>query len=222
MIFGCSLAMVFVRLRQGRILQGGWMITSAGALFVGSFVWAVTVGGELVQERFLGIVDTGVVRTFQENRGMFLDYTIRELPFEYPMGAGLGRWGMMSAYFPESGSWQYPALYAEIQLTGWLFDGGLLMWVLYPGALILAMRHSYRLSIERDGTLNDFAMMVLTIQLLVGGLCFTGPVFNTQLGIVFWLVTAILYGAERTEAIQAFEAGDAEPFVDHDAEPQHS
>jgi hypothetical protein len=222
MIFGCILAMVFVRLRQGRILQSGWMIASAAAMLVGSFIWAVTVGGELVEERFLGIVDAGVVRTFRENRGMFLDYTIRELPFEYPMGAGLGRWGMMSAYFPESGSWQYPALYAEIQLTGWLFDGGLLMWVLYPGALILAMRHSYRLSIERDGTLNDAAMMVLTIQLLVVGLCFTGPVFNTQLGIVFWLVTAILCGAERTEAIQAFEAGDAERIVDHLEELQHS
>jgi hypothetical protein len=214
MIVGCFLAMVFVRLRQGRILQSGWMVASAGALMIGSFVWAVTVGGEIVEERFLGIFGTGVVQTFQENRGLFLDYTIRELPFEYPLGAGVGRWGMMSAYFPESGSWQYPALYAEIQLTGWLFDGGLLMWVAYPAALVLAIRHSYKLSIERAGTWNDFAMMVLAIQLLVAGLCFTGPVFNTQLGIMFWLATAILYGAERTEAIQAFEEESAETFED--------
>jgi hypothetical protein len=197
---------VLVRVRQGRVIQSGWMAAAAGSLVFGSFIWAVTVGGKLVEDRFLGIVDSGVVRTFQENRGAFLEYTIRQLPFQYPFGAGLGRWGMMSAYFPEPSAWQYPALYAEIQLTGWLFDGGLLMWVVYPVALLLAMRHSYRVAIEHEGPLNDLAMIVLAIQLLIAGLCFTGPVFNTQIGIIFWLGTAALYGCERTHAIQAWHA----------------
>jgi hypothetical protein len=113
---------------------------------------------------------------------------------------------MMSAYFPEPSGWHYPALYAEIQLTGWLFDGGVIMWLLYPAALVLAVRQSYRLAVERDGLLNDLAMMVMAIQLLIAGLCFTGPVFNTQMGIIFWLVTAILAGCERTLSIQAWEA----------------
>jgi hypothetical protein len=206
MIVGCMCAMVFVRLRQGRILQGGWMAATAAALVAGSFLWAVTVGGDIVSDRYLQIVDFGVLETFRDNRGAFLDYTIRHLPFEYPFGAGLGRWGMMSAYFPEPSSWQYPALYAEIQLTGWLFDGGLIMWLLYPVALMLALRQSYRLAVEPDGPLNDLAMMVMAIQLLIAGLCFTGPVFNTQMGIIFWLATAILAGCNRTLSIQAWEA----------------
>ena len=205
MIVGCMLAMVFVRLRQGRIVHGGRMAAIAGALVIGSFVWAVTVGGDMVAERYLGIVDVGVVETFRENRGEFLDYTIRYLTLEYPFGAGVGRWGMMSAYFPEPGNWQNPALYAEIQLTGWLFDGGLLMWLLYPFAMFLAVRQSYRRAVEPDGPLNDLAMMILALQLLIVGLCFSGPVFNTQIGIVFWLLTATLYGCERTIAIQAWE-----------------
>ena len=40
--------------------------------------------------------------------------------------------------------------------------------------------------------------MVLTVQVLVIGLCFTGPVFNTQMGIVFWLLSASVFGAQRT------------------------
>jgi hypothetical protein len=198
MILGCMLTMALIRLRQGRIVQSGWTAALAGALVFGSFTWAVTVGGEIVEERFRGILETGVVQTYQENRGFFLDYTLSELIFEYPFGAGLGRWGMMAVYFGGTSNWQYPTLGAEIQPTGWLFDGGVLMWLFYGGALLAAMRHSFKLATESTELLNDLAAMVFSIQLLIAGLCFTGPVFNTQIGLLFWLPAAILYGAERT------------------------
>lgn len=198
MLVACMMVVALVRLRQGRAIQSGWIAASAGALVAGSFVWAVTVGGDTVDERFRGIVDSGVVETYQESRGFFLDYTIRELSFEYPFGAGLGRWGMMAAYFGEPGNWQFPGLYAELQMTGWLYDGGVLMWLLYIGAITVAIRYSYRVAIDSGSALCDLAAMVLSVQLLVVGLCFTGPVFNTQVGIVFWLLTAVLYGSRRT------------------------
>jgi hypothetical protein len=209
MILGCMLVMALVRLRQGRLLQTGWLATSAGVLVFSSFLWAVTLGGDLVQERYQGIVDSGVLRTYQDNRGYILTDAIARLAFEYPLGAGLGRWGMMSLYFGDQGNWQYSALYAEIQPTGWLYDGGVLMWVLYPGALLLAVRYSYRLAVQSGGALNDLATIIVVMQLFIAGLCFTGPVFNTQLGMMFWLATAILYGCQRTQAIQAWNA-DAE------------
>jgi hypothetical protein len=206
MLLGCMLAIALVRLRQGRLLQSSWVVASAAALIAGSFVWAGAVGGEALEDLYRCIVDSGLLRTYQENRGFFLSHTIYELPFQYPLGAGLGRWGMMSAYFAEPENWRHPSLYAELQLTGWLYDGGVLMWVLYPMALFLAMRYSYRRAIDPTGTLNDSATTVLAIQLLLVGLCFTGPVFNTQVGMMFWLTTAMLYGAERTGAIEAWQA----------------
>lgn len=206
MIPGGMAVMALIKLRQGRVLQSGWVAASAGALVFGGFIWAVTVGGGIVEDRYRGIVDSGVVQTYQENRGMFLSHTINELAFEYPFGAGLGRWGMMTAYFSEPTNWRNPALHAEIQLTGWLYDGGLLMWLFYPAALLLAMRHSYRIAVEPEDELNEFAMTVLAIQLLTAGLAFTGPVFNTQIGIIFWLATALFYGCERTRAIDAWTA----------------
>ena len=113
-----------------------WIAGSAGALVVASFTWAVAVGGESVVERFQSILDVGVVQSYQENRGIFLSYTLQELLYEYPFGAGIGRWGMMTAYFGDPTNWQFPSLWAEIQPTGWLYDGGILLWVFYGGAIV--------------------------------------------------------------------------------------
>jgi hypothetical protein len=143
---------------------------------------------------------------------MFLSYTLQELLYEYPFGAGIGRWGMMSAYFGEPENWQFPALWAEIQLTGWLYDGGLLLWICFTGAIGTATLYTYRIASSAETHLSDLATMVLTLQVLVIGLCFTGPVFNTQMGIVFWLLSASVYGAERTALYTEYYAqdGDAE------------
>jgi D-alanyl-lipoteichoic acid acyltransferase DltB (MBOAT superfamily) len=70
------------------------------------------------------------------------------------------------------------------------------MWVLYGGALLSAIRFSYRLAVRGvTESLQYFAMIVIALQLTIIGLCLTGPVFNTQLGILFWTVTAALFGA---------------------------
>lgn len=202
-ILGCMFMMALLRLRKGHIVQSTWIMAVAGGLVFGAFIWAVSVGGEAVAERFSGLAEAGVVQTFQQNRGHFLDYTLEEGLSEYPFGAGVGRWGMMVVYFGGSPDWRYPALHAEIQLTGWLFDGGILMWLLYGGAIAVALRYSYRLAIADGGLLSDCAAMVFSIQLFVTTLCFAGPAFNTQLGIVFWLLTAILYGAHQTLILEA-------------------
>ncbi len=214
MILGCMLAVAALRFRQGRIVQSWWIAAFAGALILGAFTWAVSVGGDVVYQRFFGIAETGVVQTFRDNRGFFLDYTLEEVFWEYPFGGGLGRWGMMAVYFGEPTNWRFPGLHVEIQPTGWLFDGGVLMWVFYGGAILAAILHSYRTALRRSGILSDCAAMSLAIQLLIVGLCFTGPVFNTQFGIMFWLMSALVAGCERTLMLEEYyaeaEASDAE------------
>ena len=215
MICVCMMAAGAVRLRQGRVAHSVWVFGSAAALVIASFMWAVAVGGESVVDRFQSILDVGVVQSYQENRGLFLSYTLQELVYEYPFGAGLGRWGMMSAYFGEPTNWQFPALWAEIQLTGWLYDGGVLLCVCYTGAIATAALYTYRIAGSAETYLSDLATMVLSVQVLVIGLCFTGPVFNTQMGIVFWLLSASVYGAERTALFEEHQALLAEDEVFH-------
>jgi hypothetical protein len=212
MLCVCMMLAGLVRLRHGRIAHSAWILGSAAALVLASFAWAVAVGGDAVVERFQSLIDDGVVQSYQENRGAFLSYTLQELLYEYPFGAGIGRWGMMSAYFGEPGNWQYPALWAEIQLTGWLYDGGLLLWICYATAIGSTTYHTYRIAGSDDVHLTDLATMVLTVQVLIIGLCFTGPVFNTQMGTVFWLLSASVFGAERTALLAQEESleSDAE------------
>lgn len=185
-----------LRFRQGRTAEGGLTLGVGLALVVGSYIWALAVGGDSVSERFSGLANDGVFRVFQEQRGIFIRYTLSELLYEFPLGAGLGRWGMMHVYFSDPTLWQAPPIHVEVQLTGWLLDGGVPLWLLYGGALFAAVQFSYRASV-RAHTLarQDIATNALTLQLTIICLCLTGPVFNTQLGILFWAITGGLFGA---------------------------
>jgi len=197
LVAAASVALLAVlRLRQGRTVEGSLTLAAGVALIVGAYLWALAVGGDAVSGRFSSLADEGVLRMFQDQRGLFIRYTLSELLYQFPLGAGLGRWGMMQVYFGDSTMWQAPPIHVEIQFTGWLLDGGIPLWVLYGGALFAAVRLSYKqVIVAIDRTLQDGAITVLCLQLILISLCMTGPVFNTQVGILFWAITGALYGA---------------------------
>jgi hypothetical protein len=201
-----------LRLRQGRSLEGGLTLGVGLALVVGSYVWALAVGGDAVSDRFGGLANDGVFRVFQDQRGAFIRYTLSELLYEFPLGAGLGRWGMMHVYFGDPTLWQAPPIHVEVQLTGWLLDGGVPLWLLYGGAIFMALLFSYRAAVRAlTASAQDIATIVLCLQLTIVCLCLTGPVFNTQLGILFWALTGALFGATHARV---------EPEID-DYEARH-
>ena len=183
-----------LRVRQGRAAAGVTSLAFGGGLVAAAFVWAVAVGGQSLSDRFLGLFDDGVVQTFQAERGSFLTYTVSELLFEYPLGAGLGRWGMMQVLFGDGTMWTAPPIHVEIQPTGWLLDGGLPLWIIMAGAIAAGLRASYVVAVHAAGSLQESGTAVLCFQLMLLAICFTGPAFNTQLGIQFWALTAALWG----------------------------
>ena len=69
-----------------------------------------------------------------------------DLLFQYPLGAGLGRWGMAAGYFGSANP-NSAAIWAEIQFTGWMIDGGVLMIALYMGAIVTATIAQWRVAI---------------------------------------------------------------------------
>jgi hypothetical protein len=185
-----------LRFRQGRTFDGTVTLVTGLVLVLSAYAWAVAVGGQAVADRFEPLVSNGVFRAFDENRGVFLRYTLAELIYEYPLGAGVGRWGMMNVLFGDPTLWQAPPIHVEVQATGWLLDGGLPMWFLYGGAIVMALQMSYRVAIRAlSASLQDVATLVLCLQVTIFGLCFTGPMFNTQLGVLFWAITGGLFGA---------------------------
>lgn len=199
----CVLAGLLVR--RGQVRNASRIAISAAVLIVAAFFWARSVGGVSVEERFVDITKQGAMRTYQDNRGGFVSETFGELLDKYPLGAGLGRWGMMYVYFANQDNVESYPIHVEIQLTGWLLDGGVPMWVLYGGAVLAALLASYRLAVKRaiSPELAEVSMVVLAVQVLIAGFGWAGPVFNTQLGILFWFLASALHGAERGARAQA-------------------
>jgi hypothetical protein len=188
-----------VALQRGRLARAAWVLGVGAALVVGSYVWASSVGGESMVRRFDTIQGTGAIAAFQSGRGIFVRQTVGELLDQYPFGAGVGRWGMMNNYFASRSDYGSTPIYVEVQLTGWLLDGGLLMWLLYGGALLVTMWIVYRDTSSRDLLLSEAAIIVLAMNAFVLVLTLVAPVFNTQLGLLFWTMTACLHGAFRAE-----------------------
>jgi hypothetical protein len=182
-----------VAFRRGRVAGASWILAAGGALLVVSFLWASSVGGTTLNNRFLGLKDAGALQTYQAERGAFLNYTLTDLVDQFPFGAGVGRWGMMNTYFGD-GELRSAPIHVEIQLTGWLLDGGWPMWLLYGGAILASLLAAFRLTASRNPHVAEMAMVVLAVQIFIAGMTMAGPVFNTQLGILFWTLAALLHG----------------------------
>jgi hypothetical protein len=191
--FALMAALMF---RRGRFAAGTWLLAGGATLVLSAFFWAVSVGGERVEQRFIEMTRRGAVQTYRENRGHFLSYTVGELLDEYPLGAGVGRWGMMYIYFGDPTNLAAPPIYVEIQPTGWLLDGGVPLWICYGGAILAAFATAWRLAAQRfSPAMADIASLVLPVLLAIVGMSLAGPIFNTQVGILFWFLVGSLYGA---------------------------
>ena len=181
--------------RQARLRHGLFLATTASLLLVGSFVLAVSSGGKGVFQRVTGLVETGVINSYQRNRGAFVEYTLTRAIFEYPFGAGVGRWGMMSYYFRRFDANPSPPLYAEIQITGWVLDGGMPLLIAYVAAIASTLLGLYRLAARGNRRIAYPALVVLCINLVVVVQANAGLTFNTAEGMQFWFVSGLIFRA---------------------------
>lgn len=193
-LIAAIIALAILRLRSGEGVRGLTVLISSAALVAGAFMLAVGVGGDTIEYRYLDLAETGIIESFQQNRGQFLQYTLERLLWEYPLGSGMGRWGMMYNYFGQNPL--VSALWAEIQVTGWLFDGGIPLCFLYLGAITISLFSIYRISINNpDPTLIMAARGIFCLNLMTAANLFAGPSFNTQNGMIFWTLYGLLFSA---------------------------
>jgi hypothetical protein len=68
--------------------------------------------------------------------------------------------------------------------------------VCYGGAIFAAFATAWRLATQRfSPPVADLATLVLPVLLAIVGMGLAGPIFNTQIGILFWFLVGSLYGA---------------------------
>jgi len=190
-----ELAFAAMLMWRGQKVKSTMMVVLVAAVVLGSFYWAVAVGGDDVLSR---------VEAFRKNpgdvyfkkRGRFLTETIQDLLPQYPLGAGLGRWGMTNHYFGDRTNPDSPAIWVEIQWTGWLLDGGLPLIVAYVAALAVTFQVTLKIALSRNsGDSWLWGAMLCGYDTGVLANTFAYPVFIGQGGLEFWLLNALLWAA---------------------------
>lgn len=163
---------------------------------VGGFIWAVGVGGTAITERINTLASDNPTEVYKRNRGQFLIYTLNAVLPEYPLGAGPGRWGMMYYYFGDHGNTKSPGLYAEIQWTAWIYDGGFPLTLVYFLALMITFRTAYKISLDRrSGELAVLAALIFAYDIGILAATFDSCVFAGGGGLDFWMLNTMLSSA---------------------------
>jgi len=196
----CTLTLIFVLLVSGRISKLMGLLGAVAVIVPGAFTLALAIGGNAMLARLTTLVAADPGSVYYSHRGHFLEYMLtHDLPL-YPLGAGLGRCGMVHTYFGENAEY----LWAEIQWSAWLFDGGLPLIFLYTTAILIATWSCLKIARTQahnaDPSLSLWATVILAYNVGALAICFNYPLFEGTGGVEFWLLnTAVLCAAQTVE-----------------------
>lgn len=104
---------------------------------------------------------------------------------------------MMFNYFGDKRAADARPLWAEVQLSAWIYDAGILGIVLGYGAMGVAFFTSLRLALSKKicPLLAECAAIVLALNAGWLAVTFAYPLFMGQGGMLFWLINSALFYA---------------------------
>lgn len=208
----CLVCLAAVLARKGQFGRLTAMIVGSIALVVATFTWAVAIGGNSGVGRLFTLFADRADAVYYQNRGHFLEDTMNVLLPKFPLGAGLGRWGMMNSYFGDNSNSLTQPIWVEIQWTGWLLDGGVPLIIAYVLAIAIACQTAWKIAMNSH--LGDFSLwggLIFAYNIGAFSITFNYPLFISQSGMEFWLLNSALFVAgyntwqERTEVIRSMQ-----------------
>jgi hypothetical protein len=203
----CLLVFMGLMALRGQIGKVLGLFVSVVVLVLVSFSWAVAVGGNAATKRLSQLVASDPGQVYYSNRGHFLEDTVTILVPQFPLGAGLGRWGMMNYYFGNNSDPNKAMIWAEIMWTGWVLDGGIPLVLAYVFAIGVAFWWAGKIALDRSRPdLGIWGALVFAYNTGALAVTFNSPLFMSQGGLEFWLLNATLFGAWMTSR----EAGQTE------------
>jgi len=195
-MLGTCAVFVTVLFVQKRIVKVGGIVTLGLLLFLASWTYAINLGGKSVEDRFIVLVDDGIIATYDStHRAPMLTHAFTHLLPEYPFGAGLGRWGMMRAYFGDESNVASPMIWSELQINSWILDGGIVLLTLYSAAILVTTRNQLHIAFRsKNPALRTWAPPVVALCAGTIALIFGFTPFTTQVGLQYWFLVGALYG----------------------------
>jgi hypothetical protein len=189
----CILALLIILFLSRNLKRAFALIGIIQPLILGTFGWAIAIGGKSTNDRTLSLFSGSADQVYKQNRGLFLENTINTLLPKYPLGAGLGRWGMMNSYFGKNDNPFTSSIWVEIQWTAWLLDGGVPLIIAYCAAIgsvcYFALQTAIRNQMEEFSIWFAFIIAYNMGTILI---TFNYPIFISQGGMDFWLLNTAL------------------------------
>ena len=208
-VVGCALIFSIIMVVQGRlrtVLSTALLMVVCG---VCGFVYAELYGGKSTVDRFATLLAHSPLTVYEKSArmgmvtGAFDTYLV-----EHPLGAGLGRWGMMRKYFGNENNSDSPEIWAEVQFAAWVLDGGIVLLSLYLIALAAAVQRLIRSSLFHQSLqLRQWGAVLVMLSAGPIAFLFSYCPFYSQMGIQFWLLIGAFEGLIQGEQGQS-GAGD--------------
>src|SRR5262245_41859573 len=189
-------AYVVVLMLHSRAKRASMFGVIAGGIVFATFTFAVMLGGQSIIERTYTLFAQDPVSLYSMSRGGQLVYTFEDMISAYPLGAGLGRWGMIASYFGTRAP-----MWAEIQVAGWAIDGGIPLLLLSIAAPTIALYSVSRLAIsDPNAKVRALAAIVFAANLGTAALIFSFTPFVTQIGLQFWFLAGAAHAIATPKA----------------------
>ena len=160
-----------------------------------SFSFAILLGGESVAMRTATLFEKDPVALYSASRGGQLVYAFDDILSRFPLGAGLGRWGMIAMYYGAAADPSAESLWAEIQIAGWAIDGGIPLLLLYLAALVVTLATEFKVARSHpNAKVRACASVIFAANLGTAAMIFSFTPFVTQIGLQFWFLAGALQG----------------------------
>lgn len=171
----------------------------AGVLLTVLFSFTIARSGAVATQRFAALTQGDPITVYyQAKRGDQLENAFTTLLPQYPLGAGLGRWGMMRLYFGDESNVDSPPIWAELQFPAWILDGGIVLMSLYCLSLFATTIYEFRLAKKsRNTESGSLVPIVIAINIGTLALLFGFTPFTTQFGLQYWFLAGALHGVAQ-------------------------
>jgi hypothetical protein len=190
----CVTGLTVLLAYRGEIRHALELVGGGTVLILGALLWVSRTIGVGGLERFKTLVSSDPGNVLYRSRGAFVWHGLEQV-VQYPLGYGLGWWGMIHMVFRDP--IRITPVWVEVMIQGWVYDGGLPLLVLYFGAVVVAMIDSLRIALScRDRELAFLAAVIVALNTSIVALCFSYPVFLSPSGIQFWMLAAALHAAD--------------------------
>lgn len=188
-----------ILVKRGLLSRAAGLLATIGIAGIVGTTLAFAIGGDSTINRFSTLTADDPSTVYYDNRGQFLEQMVTEDVAKFPLGAGIGRWGMISYYFGSPDR----ALWAEIMWQALLYDGGLPLVAIYAVLMVLLLRTTWEISGHaKSESVSTWAPTVFGHTVAAVAASFVFPIFSIQLGMDVMLLNGALWAMDRTEQMR--------------------